>query len=97
PALADLVPLEEVPGPRLHDDAPLGGRVEQRPLLGNAVPVLDVELGLPEGGAHLRLDDLDPRPRPGHLLAVLDVLDLADVETDRGVELQGPPAGGGLG
>src|SRR5437660_12928465 len=42
PALADLVPLEEVSGPRLHDDAPLGDRVEQRPLLGDAVPLLYV-------------------------------------------------------
>src|SRR5882757_642759 len=97
PALPDLVAIQEVPGPGLHDDPPLGRGVEQRPFLRDAVAVLDVKLGLPEGGTDLGLYNLDPHPGTDNLLPVLDVLDLADIEPDRGVELERPPAGSGFG
>ena len=48
------------------------------------------------GGGDLVLDDLDLDPVADRLGAVLDRLDPADVEPDRGVELQRAAAGGRL-
>ena len=61
------------------------------------VAVHDVELGLLERRRHLVLDHLDPDPVADRLGAVLERLDAADVEPDRGVELERPAARRGLG
>src|SRR3954451_3588996 len=74
--------------PRLLDDVVLHAEVEQAALRRDALPVLDVELGLPERRRDLVLDDLDPHPVADRLGALLERLDAADVEPLRGVELE---------
>src|SRR5207244_11459193 len=70
--------------------------VEQAALAGDPGPVLDVELGLAEGRGYLVLDHLHPNPVADRLGALLEGLDAADVEPQRGVELQRPAPGLGL-
>ena len=79
------------------DDVQLHSQVHQLPVLGDALAVHDVELGLPEGGRDLVLDDLGAGAVADDLAAVLDGLDAADLHADGGVELQGAAAGGDLG
>src|SRR5215211_7502422 len=74
-------------GPRLLDQVLLEREVEQATLLGHPDAVLDVELGLAEGGGDLVLDHLDPAAVAHRLGALLEGLDAADVESLRGVEL----------
>ena len=86
--LAELLVLVGEPRPRLLHDLEIDTDVEQRALLGDALAVHDVELALAERRSHLVLDDLNPCAGADDLGAVLQVLDLADVEPDGGVELQ---------
>src|SRR4029453_14149176 len=97
PALAELLAVVRVPGPRLLHEAQVDADVEQRALAADALAVHDVELALLEGRGALFLHALDTGAVAPHLDAVLDGLDAADVEPDRRVELERPPAGGGLG
>src|SRR5918996_4616169 len=94
--LAELVVAVDEPGPRFARDAVLDGDVEEAALLGNAAPVLDVELGLAEGGRDLVLDHLDANPRAHDLGTVLERVDTTNVEPDGRVELERAPTGGGL-
>ncbi len=69
----------------------------QLALAGDSLAVVDVELRLAERGRHLVLDHLDLGARPHHGLPVLQRRDPADVDADRGIELQGAAAGRRLG
>src|SRR5213594_1462641 len=95
-ALADAIAAESVPGAGLLDDALLGRDVDQLSLLGDAGAVQDVELRLAERRRHLVLHHLHLGAAADHLVAVLDGAEAADVEPDRGVELERVAAGGGL-
>src|SRR5690606_19573667 len=95
-ALPQLIALVGVPGAGLADEAVLDAHVDERALLGDAVPVEDVELGLLERRRDLVLDDLDPGAVADRVAAVLEGLDAAHVQAHRGVELQRLAAGGGL-
>src|SRR5512136_1249317 len=95
-SLSDALALERVPRARLLDDAFLGADVEELALLGDALPVQDVELDLPERRRHLVLDHLHLGAVPDHVFTVLERADATDVEPDRGVELEGVAARGGL-
>ena len=96
-ALAELVAVVGVPGAGLADEALLDAHVDQAALAGDALAVEDVELGLLERRAHLVLDDLAPGAVADRVGAVLERLDAAHVEADRGVELQRLATGRGLG
>src|SRR5438093_7193659 len=95
-ALADAVAAEGVPGPGLLDDALLGRDVDQLSLLGDAGAVQDVELRLAERRRHLVLHHLHLGAAADHLVAVLEGAEAADVEPDRGVELERVAARRGL-
>ena len=56
-----------------------------------------VELGHPEGRRHLVLHDLGTRPAADDPVGVLDLLDAAQFDANRRVELQRPPARRDLG
>src|SRR4029079_3097896 len=86
-ARPDLVALVGVPSAGLADQARLHADVDQATLAADALAVHDVELGLLERRSRLFLDALDPGGVADHVGAVLDVLDPAHVEPDRGVEL----------
>src|SRR4051795_1206459 len=73
---------------RLLDDVVLQAQIEQTALGGDALPVLDVELCLPERRRDLVLDDLDPHPVADRLGALLERLNAADVQPLRGIELE---------
>src|SRR2546428_7248895 len=96
-ALADPLASIREPGPALVDDIPVHAEIDQLADLGNPFGEQDVELGLLERRRHLVLHHLHAHPAAHDILAVLDGLDPADVEPDRGVELQRVPAGGRLG
>src|SRR4051794_4427696 len=96
-ALPELVALVGVPGAGLPDEARLDTDVDQAALAADALAVHDVELRLLERRGHLVLHDLDPGAVADHVGAVLEGLDAAHVEPDRGVELQRLATGGGLG
>src|SRR5687767_7567303 len=81
----------------LLDELPLDGDIEDASLPRDAIAVDDVELGLLEGWRHLVLHDFDANAVADRLHALLQRLDAADVEADRGVELQRPPARSRLG
>src|SRR5690606_24694940 len=80
----------------LADDALLDADVDQRTLTRDALAVEDVELGLLEGRRALVLHDLHAGPVADDLRTVLEALDTAYVQSDRGGELQRPATGGGL-
>src|SRR6266480_1904730 len=95
--LAELLALVREPGAGLLDDLEVDTDVDHGAFLRDALAVHDVELALTEGGRDLVLHDLDPGPRANDVGPVLEVLDLADVQPDRGVELEGPASRGRLG
>src|SRR3954452_11870079 len=92
PALSEPLLLEAEVRARLLHDLALDRRVEDRPFPGDPGPVDDVELGLLERGRDLVLHHLHAHAVAVGFDAVLQRLDSADVEPDRGVELQRPPA-----
>src|SRR6188472_2656930 len=87
-ALAELVALVGVPSAGLANQPRVDAHVDQAALTADAAAVHDVELRLLERRRHLVLHDLDPGAVADHVGAVLEGLDAADVEPDRGVELQ---------
>src|SRR4029450_2726649 len=95
-SLAELVAVVGEPGPRLLDQADVHADIQQAPLLGDPLAVDDVELGGAERRGQLVLDHLGPGPVADHLGTVLQRLDAPHIQPDRGVELERPPAGGGL-
>src|SRR5215470_4144116 len=95
-ALSQLVALVGVPGAGLAHDPLLDPQVDQAAFPADPDPEQNVELGSPEWRRTLVLDDLDPGTAADRVGAVLEGLDPAYIQPDRGVELERPPAGGGL-
>src|SRR5207249_4377744 len=91
-ALAEALLVEAEEGAALLDDPELDAHVEQPAVLGDALVVEDVELGDLERRRDLVLDDLHFDARADDLRALLDAVDPADVEANRGVELERPAA-----
>ena len=73
------------------------GHVEDVRLPADPAAEEDVHLGVAERRRHLVLHDLHAGPHPLDLVTGLQVLDAADLHAHRGVELQRPAAGRGLG
>ena len=96
-ALPDALIAVGIPGARLLDDVGLGGEIDQQRGVADPLVEQHVELGLLERRRHLVLHHLDPHPAADDDLALLDRTDAADVETERGVELERLATGGGLG
>ena len=96
-ALADALLPEAEPGAGLGDDVAVDGIVDQLALARDPFVVEDVELGVTEGCRDLVLHHLHLGTVADRALAFLERGDAADVEPDRGVELERPPAGRGLG
>src|SRR5207245_932065 len=93
PALAQPLAVAGEPGARLLNQRGVDCRVEDATPVGDALVIEDVELRRPERGGHLVLNHFDLDPVAGHVQAVLDRIDLANIEPDRGVELQRPATG----
>src|SRR5690606_5861532 len=96
-ALAEPLAIPGEPGAGLLDDAGLDAQIEQFAGLGDAFAIHDVELDLAEGRGQLVLDHFYPGLVAHDLLAVLEGADAADVEADRGIELERVAARGGFG
>src|SRR5439155_1171452 len=75
------------PGASLLNQGGVDSCVEYAAPVRDALVIEDVELRRPERRGHLVLDHFDLDPVAGHVQAVLDRIDLANVEPDRGVEL----------
>ena len=88
PTLADTLVAIGVPGTGLLDDVGLGGQVHQERGVADAFVEHDVELGLAERRGDLVLDDLHPDVVADDCLSLLDRSDAADVQPQRGVELE---------
>src|SRR5205823_13934534 len=80
----------------LLDDVVLEAQVDQAALGRDALPILDVELGLAEWRRHLVLDDLHAHPVADGFDALLERLNSANVEPLRRVELERASAWLGL-
>src|ERR1700676_3581615 len=96
-ALADALLAVGVPRARLADDVALERDVDDRAHLRDPLAVGDVEFGHAERWRDLVLDDLDAGARADDVGSDLYLLELAHVEPDRGVELQGAAARRGFG
>src|SRR5438552_14837255 len=96
-ALAEALIAVGHPGPALVKDPVLDRGVDQRSLARDAFVEKNVELSRSERRRHLVLDHLDLHSVSDRIEAVLDDLDLADVQANGRVELQRPAAGLGLG
>ena len=83
--------IEGDPGARLLDDSGLDPEIHQFPGLGDAFAIHDVELDLLEWRRDLVLDDFDAGLIADHLFAILDGADAANIEADRGIELEALP------
>lgn len=80
------------------DDIIFDGEVEYFADLGYALAVHDIELSLFEGRSDFILDYLSPCARADELVAgAFELLYLADIDTDRSIELQRTSAGCDLG
>ena len=96
-ALADALVVVAEPRAALLDDIKFGGEVEDGGFTGNAATIENVEFALGERSRNLVLHDLHAGTVTDDLFAVLDCSDAADVDTLRGVELEGVAAGSGFG
>src|SRR3989344_3767176 len=97
PALGQELTLVLQKGAGFFDDAGVDGDVEKIARNGNAAVIKNVKLGDFEGRGDFVFDDLGPVATANNFLAFLDIADLAHVNPDRGVELQGPAAGSDFG
>ena len=95
-ALADALAGIAVPCAGLLHDIVDYGEIEHIAFARDAFSVEDVELGFAEGRGNLVLDDLDLGARTDHDVAFFDGGDAANVDADRGVELERAAAGGGF-
>jgi hypothetical protein len=96
-ALAEPLAVVEEPGAGLLDDAALDAHVDEAALARDAEAVDHLELRRAVGRGDLVLDDLHAGARAHHDVAFLDVLDAADLQALRRVELQRQAAGRRLG
>src|ERR1700678_372718 len=89
-----LTPLAEThvsvrePRAALVDDVRIDAHVEHAARVRDALVVEDVELGRAARRRHLVLDNLDLDAAADDVQSLLDRVDLADVHTHRGVELE---------
>src|SRR5690606_10670379 len=83
-----------VPGAGLLDQLGFHAHVDQFAFAADAFAIQDLGDDLLERRRQLVLDDLDLGLVADDLVALLDRADTTDVQTDRGVELQGVAAGG---
>ena len=91
PALAKAFLAVGEPSSAFLDDFSIDRIIQQYPHLRYALPVNQIEFGGPEGRGHLVLDHLHLHPVPPHLVSLLDLGGLADIEPDSGVELERVP------
>lgn len=97
-ALTEAVLVIREPRAALMDNIIFDGEVEYFANLGYALAVHDIELSLFEGRSDLILDYLSPCARADELVAgAFELLYLADIDTDRSIELQRTTAGCDLG
>src|SRR5215831_5041343 len=96
-ALSQLVALVGVPGAGLAHDPLLDPEVDQAALPADPDSEKDIEFCAAERRSALVLNDLDPGTAADRLCAVLEGFDAPYIQPDRGVELKGPPTGGGFG
>src|SRR4029077_12852996 len=94
--LAETVIAVRHPGPALLEDAVLERGIDERAFPRDAFVEEDVELGRPERRRDLVLEHLDLDAGAHRVEPRLDDLDLADVQPDRRVELEGAAAWLGL-
>ena len=97
PSLAHPLAVAGEPGARLLHQGGIDRGVEHTAPVGDALVVEDVELSRLERWCDLVLDHLDLDPVAGHVQPTLDGVDFADVEPDRGIELERPATGRHLG
>src|SRR6266851_1967022 len=95
-ALADLVAVVRVPGAGLLDDVMRHAKLDDFAFTRNTFTVENIEKRLAKRRRDLILDHLDPRFVADDFLTALDRANAADVEPDRGVELERVAAGGRL-
>src|SRR5580700_8118129 len=95
-ALADALAVIGEPGAGFLHDAGLDAEIDQFAVLGDALPIHDVELDLLERRRQLVLDHFYAGLVADHLVALLDGADAADIEADRGIEFERMAAGGGF-
>src|ERR1700681_4849547 len=96
-ALTDALLAVGVPRARFPDDVALERDVDDGAHLRDSLAVRDVELGQAERRRDLVLHHFHARARADDVLTDLDLLELAHVEPDRGVELERAAARRGLG
>src|SRR5258706_5227434 len=95
-ALAEAVAVVDVPGAGFLEHAVEHADLQHLAFARDALAVQDVELGLPERRRDLVLHHLHAGLGAGHLVALLDRADAADVHAHRGVELERVAAGAGF-
>src|SRR3990170_810031 len=93
-ALADALAVAAVPGAGLLHQLGIHAHVDQLALAADALAVQDLGEHLLQRGRHLVLDHFDLGLVANDLVALLDRADTADVQADRGVELERVAAGG---
>ena len=87
------VELVVVPGAGLFDDVPMRRQIEQIAFVADAAVEHDVELGLAERRSDLVLHHAGPGAVADGDFPFLDRPRSADVDADRGIELQARPPG----
>ena len=92
-ALADPFSLIGKPGAGLIYDVDGYGQIQKIPFLGDSFTEHNIEFRLFKGRGDLILYDLYPGTVSDHLAALLQGLDPAHIQTDGGIEFQGPAAG----
>src|SRR5207302_5370821 len=92
-ALAEAHVVVGKPRARAGHEALSRGQIEDAARLADAAREDDVGFGVAEGRGQLVLDDPDPDPLADHLVTRLERFGAADLDPDRGVELQRAPAG----
>ena len=92
--LTDVVSLIAVPGPLAGHNTGFFRQIQQAAKGADAAPEENVEFGDPEGRRHLVLGHLHLGADAVFLGTAFEGLDPADVQTDRGIELERVATGG---
>src|SRR5262249_31105619 len=96
-ALADALAAVREPRPRLLHHTGGGAEVDELADLRDPFAIHDVELHHPERQSELVLHHLHPGLAADHRVTLLNDADTANIEPNRGIELQRITARGGLG
>src|SRR5690606_33745386 len=94
--LADLIAIVGVPSASLVDKAFLHTQVDNLAQPVDALPIQDLELCLLKGRRNLVLHHFDSGFVTDHLVAFLHRADTANIQTYRGIELQGVTTSSGF-